>query len=373
MSVQLSLSDTLPLPRPPILARSLVATGDEGWGAGCDKALPRTKPGEILNVINKSPDAAMAYCVARDDATGQLREGWLPAVSMTELGLDAEGVPPNARLSLSEQLKRTTIVRVEEDWHNPGEPSTLAISAGDLLSLSSERNGWALGFPLDRPERQGWLPLAFVRKLDSSVLALASENEPELTERARADLVDLLKETPPPPPMQWSWEGELPAVVSESAQRFEREWREERAQMEAQQAHAAAAAAASAAADGGPADGLLAPNRDPLEELFMEENLPEEAYPLAVCKTQFTPPRNSPAQGVLLPLLLGDLVRVTSLLDAGMCHGFLDGKPARRGWFPRKNVNVIDDPLDPRASDSAPVQLGPLPLPSVPPHLRRAG
>lgn len=373
MSVQLGLSDTVPLPRPPVLARSLVATGDEGWGAGCDKALPRTQHGEILNIINKSPDAALAYCVARDGATGQLREGWLPAASISELGPDAEGVPPNARLSLSEQLKRTTLVRVEEDWHSPGEPSTLAISAGDLLSLSCERSGWALGFPMDRPERQGWLPLAFVRRLDSSVLALASENEPELTERATAALVDLLKETAPPQPMQWSWEGELPAAVAESAQRFEREWREERAQMEAQQAHAAAAAAASAGVDGGAQGGIPASNCDPIDELFVEENLPEEAYPLAVCKTQFTPPRNGPAQGVLLQLLIGDLVRVTSLLDAGMCHGFLDGKPARRGWFPRKNVNVIDDPLDPRASDSAPVQLGPLPLPTVPPHLRRAG
>lgn len=326
-----------------------------------------------MNIINRSPDAALVYCVARDSLSGHLREGWLPVASICELGPETEGVSSNARLSLSEQLKRTTVVHVEEDWHSPDEPSALAISAGELLSLSSVKKCWALGFPMERPERQGWLPLAFVRKVDSNIAALASDVKPELTERATAALVDLLKETLPPPPMQWSWEGELPPVVAESAQHFEREWREERAQMEAQQAHAAAAVAATGNMDGGAQGGLPATNRDPIDELFVEENLPEEAYPLAVCKTEFKAPRNGPAQGVLLPLFIGDLVRVTSLLDAGMCHGFLDGKPARRGWFPRKNINVIEDPLDPRASDSAPVQLGPLPLPTVPPNLRRLG
>lgn len=327
-----------------------------------------------MNVLNWSPDATLAYCVARDGAAGQLREGWLPATSIRELEPEAAGVPADARLPLAEQLRRTTLARAEEDWQSPGEPSALAITAGELLALSAVRSGWALGCPLERPERQGWLPLAFVRVLDSSVAALAPQGEQELSERATAALVDLLKETAPPPLMQWSWEGELPPAVAESAQRFEREWREERAQMEAQQAQAAAAAGASAGVDSGVAQaGAPAAGRDPMDDMFAEENLPEDAYPLAVCKAEFKPPRNGPAQGVLLPLLIGDLVRVTSLLDAGMCHGFLDGKPARRGWFPRKNVNVLDDPLDPRAAESAPVQLGPLPLPTVPPHLRRAG
>merc|ERR1719444_248542 len=69
------------------------------------------------------------------------------------------------------------------------------------------------------------------------------------------------------------------------------------------------------------------------------EDLPDDCYPLVVCKTQFVPPKGT--RGSLLALEAGDLARVTSLLDAAMYFGFVENRPTERGWFPRRNVTLL--------------------------------
>merc|ERR1711972_419559 len=155
--------------------------------------------------------------------------------------------------------------------------------------------------------------------------------EEELSAAATASLLELLKAAPPPPARKWAWEADLPAIVTESAEQAERDYHDSMAKMEA-------VAAAEAEEDH-----TTTANEDKSEKLFTLESMPDDSYALAVCKIAFVPPRGT--SDALLHLEIGNLVRITSLLDAKMCQGFPEGKRDKVGWFPRANVHVIEDPL----------------------------
>merc|ERR1719235_1357679 len=130
----------------------------------------------------------------------------------------------------------------------------------------------------------------------------------------------------------------------------------------AQQAIADAEASSAAAAKTGDcaADPLLSYFGDP-----GESPLPDDSFPIAVVRTRFQPPAaDSRSSGALLSLEVADLVRITTPMDTPMCYGFVEGVPTKRGWFPKNNIEVLEDPLD--TDHAAPVQVRRLELPRIP-------
>jgi len=334
-----------------------------------EQAPPGLKPGDLLHVVGGAPDGSMAYAVVATSGTNgngvPACEGWVRGDQMQILSPeDLAQLQEVPRLSVKDVLKRTTLARAAEDWQDPeDEPSCLALRTGEMLQLSTVRGNWAFCWPLDAPNRRGWVPLAFVQIGDSSVGTLLPKEEQELSPSASAAVLDLVRQastvaTPPRRPPAWM--GDLPAVVAESAKQAEHAFREHLAESDAA-AKAAAVAASQEAGTGGFMNGQLAEDDDNIE-LLDAEDMPEDCYPLVVCKVAFTPPRN-PSEA-LLELKAGDLIRVTSPLDAAMYYGFRQGDSRQRGWFPKRSVKLLEDPLSEEA-ENLPVQIGLPPLPQV--------
>jgi len=309
-----------------------------------------------------TPDGGQVYAVTRSEQAN-VHHGWITHDAVHLLtSSEAAAVPDEVRLSIQEVLKHTTIVSVHEDWQDIYEPATLALRTGEILQISMFKAGWAFGWPLEYPTQRGWFPLAYVQHIGSQVSALAPHPEHELSSSATAALVELIKEAPKPPPSQWDLEGDLPPIVAESVAHSEREWQERFAQMDSE------AAAPQDTVDD--TSGLAGDIEDTVGQLFAEEPLPDDCYPLMVCTKEFTPPKGT--SGALLQVHVGDLIRVTSAMDAAMCYGFLDNRPATRGWFPKKFVRRLEDPLD-VSNDSLPAHIGAPPLPQIPAWLIRKG
>lgn len=359
MAARLTVPATVALPCPPALAVCVAEVG-----VHLDGALPSPTVGEVLNVVSGTPDGKLVYAVAGGPAAGcGPREGWLPGnvVRLLEPEEAAE-VPESSRLRPSEALMRVTLARVEEDWFDDrSADATLVIRAGEVLQVGTARRGWGYGWRVETPCRRGWFPLAMISRLPSSISELVEGmEEKELTSSATAALLSLLQSAPPPPPRQPVWQGDLPPVVAESAQHASRAMQEAMEQTEAEAAMAAQEMGTTYEAR--QEEG----NIDSVMPSLVPEELPEDCYPLVVCKVPFTPPRS--AGSALLKLATGDLARVTSLLEAAMYHGFVEGRPTERGWFPKRNVELLEDPLSSQV-DNLPVHIGPPPLPQVPPAL----
>jgi len=107
--------------------------------------------------------------------------------------------------------------------------------------------------------------------------------------------------------------------------------------------------------------------------LLSPENFPEDAYPLVSCSSDFVPPKGT--AGALIQIRVGDLIRVTSSLTAPMYYGFLEGESRDgSGWFPKRHVDLVEDPLADAEEDDLlrpTADLEPPPLPAVPPRLLR--
>ena len=109
------------------------------------------------------------------------------------------------------------------------------------------------------------------------------------------------------------------------------------------------------------------------DDIFPLSSLPDDSVPLFACKSQFDSAEgqsncSSHSSKALLTMQLGDLIRVVSLLDAAMLYGFHERTPEKKGWFPKRCVEQLKDPLD-GEQDVAPVaHLGdaPPPLPEIP-------
>jgi len=349
------------LPCSPTLARCASLCPELG-----ERAPPGLKPGDLLHILGGgSPDGSLLFAVVASTSIGgsgvPACEGWVKGDQIQVLSSeDIAQLQEVPRLSTREVLRRTTLARAAEDWQDPeDEPSCLALRSGEMLQLLTVRGNWAFAWPLDAPSRRGWVPLAFVQIVESSVGTLLQREPQEISPSASAALLALVQQaaavsTPPRRPPAWI--GELPAVVAESAKQEEHAFRELLAESDA----AAAAAAAAASQDAGLTDKLGEGDGD--IELLDGEDLPEECYPLVVCTASFVPSRN-PGEA-LLQLEAGDLVRVTSPLDAAMYHGFRRGDARQRGWFPQRSVKLLEDPLSEEA-DNLPVQIGLPPLPQV--------
>lgn len=366
-----SLRSVVRLPARPLLARAADV-------AVCSQAFPGLGSDEVISITGGTPDGAYLFGVVRGEQG--LRDGWLPSAAVQQLSPEeVAGVPPEARLTEVELLQRTTFVRVTEDWQDKYQPATLVAVSGELLQLGSVKDGWGFAWPPECQGQRGWLPLAFVQKVDDLSWAALATKERRLSDASAVALVDLLREQQkkrPPPPLPQPWEGEPPTRVTESARRVEREWKEQFDRRRAEEASARAATeAAEAAAEGeeegeGPAamghpDGLTG---EEYAEMLAEQGLPEDDLPLVVCKTPFNPPRGS---SHLLELRMGDLVRVTSVMsdEVAMYHGFLERRRSEQGWFPRRTVQLIEDRWD--GADSAPTPIVSPPLPAVPQNLQR--
>lgn len=364
--MQLSIPNSIPLPCFPTLAR-LAPNGNAQTAV--------LEYGDVLNIINATPDgSSVAYIVCgQSSGANRSHHGWLPreAVQLITPAEVAE-LPDTVHLTMQEWLRHVTLVIVEDDWQSD-EDNTLGLWRGDVLQVCQFReDGWAYGWLPEDVARRGWFPSALVSIVDSRINSLKKTQTEELSASASAALVGVLKEGGTPPPLQWSWEGELPPIVAESAEQLECEFRDNAAQMDADAAAAAAAAAAQEIADT-PTNGLVnkTDHKETTKMLVLEDEGPDESFPLVVCKEEFTPPGNR--GNTLLQILPGDLMRVTSPLDVLMYHGFMEGRRTTRGWFPKKNVQIVEDPLI--SAEDEEVQLGPLPMPKVPQALlqRRFG
>jgi len=354
MGTRLKVADAVALPCPPELA-VCVADG----GTYLDGALPSPLIGEVLHVTSGAPDGKLIYVVAHRDSG--VAEGWVPGSAIRLLATH-EVPATTSRLPLPEALKRCTLAEVTEDWQDfeAQSPNALSVRAGERLQVSTVRQNWGYGWLLEAPGRRGWFPLAVIRKMESTMEKLVeSKQEVHLSVSASAALCNLLQSAPPPPPRLPAWQGELPQIVAESAQLATRAMQEEMEHTQAEAAMAAEEAGASLEPrqEEGPSNTLPS---------LVPEELPEDCYPLVVCQTAFVAPKGS--AGALLPLAPGDLARVTSMLDCAMYHGFLEGRPTQRGWFPRRNVSLLEDPLS-STVDNLPVHIGAPPLPQVPPSL----
>lgn len=365
MATRWFVPSLVPLPGVPALA----TVHDPCTDLGSD-VVPDLTPGEIVNILAGAPGEDgddLVYVVACGN--GVLREGWLRRSAVRVLSAqETAEAPEAARVRLQEMLRRTCLARVYEEWRDPEQPNSLALRHGRLLQVVSLRDGWGFGWHLSTPSSRGWFPMGCVRSVERTAAPLAEELEPlELPLGAAESLRRLLQGAPPPPPRRWQWEGEMPQVVAESAQRAQREWQDSREQVEAaarmaQEEELGGAQADSATQD--PGEGV------PEEVSVLPEELPDYRYPLAICKAAFTPPPGTPP-GALLEMKVGDLVRVLDGLEGEMYFGSIEARSDRRGWFPRRNVLVVEDPND--ESTSVPVHIGPPQLPQVPEFLRTTG
>jgi len=257
--------------------------------------------------------------------------------------------------------KRLTLVRVEEEWQDQeNDPSTMRLLPGDRLQLSTVRpDGWAYGWSLEKPSRRGWFPASLItQRLEPSLASL--QKEPEfLSASASEALVSLLK-TVPLPPAQSETNVAIPALVKESARKLLAEYNEQLEKFDAQQAQWAAQVEA-------PEESTVAHcigGSEDISNLFAEQP-PDDSHPLMVCKVAFWVGTKNES---LLLLEVGDLVRVTSLLNSEMLFGFFDGKSEKRGWFPSKCVRLLEEDAG-IIADIAAVDTPP-PLPQVPQCLR---
>ena len=319
------------------------ATRAASLGSG---VFPSARAGEIVNVTNALPDGSLVYCVACDNALPS-REGWLPLETVEELSPEEElAIPATARLSGRQLYKRLTLTRAVEDWQDQNDDkSTLRLLSGDLLQLSTVRDdGWAYGWSLERPSRRGWFPVSLAQRLEPSLASLAPPRGDLLTASASEAIVSFLRTAPRPPAQDfWMDSIAIPNMVAESAWEEVAKWEEMFERMDAQQRQVAEMTAQVAQEVLTTADGCwrdeVAGDSD-IFGLFPDEP-PDDSHPLMVCTVAF----KVPAAGFesLLPLEVGDLVRVTSLLDSqsSWVFGILDDAPVKRGWCPSKSVQPL--------------------------------
>lgn len=378
MAVKFYIPQAVPLPRPPVIAKFLEPSSER---LGKDELQDLTA-GELVHVTGGVPDGSTLYAVAAEphsDASAskaaRLREGWLKGSCLEPLSPEEAAIA--ARLPLRELLQRVTLMRAEEDWSGVDETCLPTLQTGELLQLGAVRDTWAYGWSLEQPSRRGWFPLCLARRLESSVSALVGpEESEELCASSAEAWVELLRNVPQPPPHAFSTVSlqELPPAVAASARQQQQRWEDTFAEINAQEA-AMQAAAARALSQGEEAS----PQTTAEVDIFPAPGtLPDDSFPLFVCKQPFAASKRKTASTAnadkaLLPLELGDLVRVVSLLDAEMFCGFHDDKPDHRAWFPRRCVEQLEDPLD-GVADAAPLGhlgIGPPPLPQVPPSLLR--
>lgn len=367
-----SIPQSVSLPRPPALVKFSQPAGEDLG----KNALQDMQPGELLHITGGSPDGSALYGIKAatkdrlDNSVYNSGHGWLSRASVQPAS--PQEVTGVACLPLREHIRRVTLARAIDDW-SPEEdfPESLpSLRSGDLMQVGAIRDTWAYGWPLEHPSRRGWFPVALARRLEPMTSSLVGvEMEEELCPSAASALVELIRRAPQPPANAQTsiCPPELPPVVAESGRKLQSQWEDKFAQIDSDAQEAAAMAQRTA-------EGNTAQIHDGINDLFTPELIPDDAYPLYVCRSRFQPPhrRGAAPDKALLPVQNGDLIRVVSALEATMYCGFLEGRPNLKGWFPARCVEQLEDPLTIEA-DAVPVGhlgIGAPPLPEVPPSVR---
>lgn len=374
MDSKLYVPEAVPLPRPAIPAKLLAPPAD-------GHSFTQLTTGQVVHITSRAPDDTKLYVVAALQSTGaetSWEEGWLEGSTLQPL-TPQEQVEQKARLPLAELLKRSTIFRAKGDWEpwegEVEDPDVCVPSliAGELVQLEAVRGARAYGWAMKQPNRRGWIPLNCIERVESTASQLAStykEEGEELDDIAAASVLELVQNAPRPPLDSASaCPPSLPPVVAASMREEAIAWAEKCERLEAQVAQEAEAQRAAEACN------AQRPDTE-VNELFLSQpRMPDDSFPLFVCRSAFAPPQKQGAAksggGALLTIEVGDLLRVTSLLEAPMYCGFNEDKPDVRGWFPKRCVEMLEDPLDGEA-DLVPVaaEAGPPPLPEIPLALR---
>lgn len=369
-----SIPQAVPLPRPPTLVKFCQAEESEDLGKN---ALQDLQPGDLLHITGGTVDGKVLYgvkaAIASDSSAKPYKhssQGWVSRSSV-QLASPSE-VASSGHLRLRDHIDRVTLMQAINDWEPQEDsdfPDSLCLQNGELLQLGAIRDTWAYGWSLRHPDRKGWFPVSLARRLDPVASSLVGvEMDEELCPSAANALVELIRRAPQPTTnaQKITCPTELPSVVAESARRSQSQWEDKFAQMDRDAQEAATMAQREA-------DGTTQTHAG-IEDLFSPDILNEDAYPLYVCKSRFHPPhrRGEAPDKALLTIQNGDLIRVVSALEATMYCGFLEGRPNMKGWFPRRCVEQLEDPLM-TETDVVPVgQFGigvPL-LPEIPHFLR---
>jgi len=353
---ELKIQDYVSLPALPELAVVLEGDGDTGFVKD-----------EVINILSGNLDGSMFYAVAWDltKAKEVLREGWISGSAVNILADEEQAAISSClRLPMPEVLQRSSFVEVAEDWRDPS-PNSLSINQGEVLQVSFVQDGWAYGWPVKVQYRSGWFRLCDVRYLETSMLTIGRDEVTSLSLEAYDNLVDLLQSAEFPNKREVPWEDQMPDVVVASEKSELRDWRKifeaEKARNEVEEhpEHAPAP--------------VNEPKQSEERRLLFPDEPSEESCSLLVCKEAFQPPKSVLQSGVdcsgLLPLDVGDLVRVVSLMLPGQAWycGYLEGHETR-GWFPARNVKPLDEQLGKRPLLSGETPPG---LPQVPKNLIR--
>ena len=125
------------------------------------------------------------------------------------------------------------------------------------------------------PRRKGWFPINKSELIASSLLRIGKDEDKPLVPAAINSLIDLIAAAEQPPPRQWHWEGELPAMVADSHQNELRPWKEKCEEEEAVKDKQDAGRDMS----------------DKCDTFICHEDPTEHKYPWVICKAPFAPPK----------------------------------------------------------------------------------
>ena len=99
--------------------------------------------GDVLNVLSGNLDGSMLYVVAwLGQGRGSVYEGWIHGSAARMLSIaERRRVPKELRLPINEVMKRSTFVKVTQNWSNM-HPDALALRTEEIVqvSLVGDRN-----------------------------------------------------------------------------------------------------------------------------------------------------------------------------------------------------------------------------------------
>lgn len=312
----------MPLPSLPVLAEAI------GSGIDTCKEVLKLHGREVppLSITNISQDGQMFFVAARVD--GMLRDGWVRASTVRLLSTqEAAALPADRHLSIQEMLVFTQIVRVTQDWPSEAEAPaySLRLIPGELVQVKSVSGNVAFGWPIASPGRRGFFPMAYVEPVERGRVSALARLVPE------EPLVSWRPEKKAPPASFWRPPSDMPQIVVESDRLLQRDLMTGFDKLKQERA-------AGMHGSGEQEDG---------DDIHKYVQLDPEFLPLFVCRERFRPPEC--AKVAMLELQVGDLVRVSSPLEQNQLYfGMIDHRlEHRRGWFPARNVKLVDHPLHP--------------------------
>mmetsp|Transcript_72315 Transcript_72315/g.150874 ORF Transcript_72315/g.150874 Transcript_72315/m.150874 type:complete len:337 (+) Transcript_72315:91-1101(+) len=290
------------------------------------------RDGEYVHLLRGFWNKKHAYCVSCDTLG---LEGWLPG-GYVDFASSEEMFAP----TLEEVMKRCTWVRALEERATT-DMTELVLTADNLVRLLTVKQGWGWGWKVSDPERiRGWFPLSQVEVVYPSLEELVVEMNKGWGEaRPEEEDFDDIDRVP-------SEQGETVPQEPQFDQPFGDEY-------------------AAGGMEQDYAFNSVPPTRAAPENLFeTHTTLREDQYPLFTCKKALE--KKNPA---MLEIEVGDLIRVTSPLDASHFYGFRVGNPQVKGWFPNTLVERIETDCQPSVGNLTVPQMEEIPAWLIQPPL----